>query len=226
MPEPKPRRRGKELEGVILDITWTKLVEVGYNRLTIESVAQEARTSKPVIYRRWSNRAELVLAAWARQTPIELAAPIDTGSLREDLITLFRRTAERANSVMTEVIAGVMGEAFRHPEVVDLLHRRLRESPMAATLQAIVDRAAARGEIGPVELPARVTRVPLDLIRNETLLCRGPMPEQAVADLVDEVYLPLLHGLAARSVEPVDDRVPLAARDEPAVHGCGQRERQ
>ncbi|GHF66031.1 AcrR family transcriptional regulator [Amycolatopsis bartoniae] len=226
MPEPKPRRRGKELEDVILDITWVELVEVGYNRLTIESVAKRARTSKPVIYRRWSNRAELVLAAWARQTPTEMAVPIDTGSLRGDLIALFRRVAERANSVMTEVIAGVMGEAFRHPEVVELLHQRLRQSPMSSTLQAIVDRAVARGELDPVELPARVTRVPLDLIRNETLLCRGPMPEQAVIDLVDEVYLPLLHGLAARSVEAVHDSVPLAARDEPAVHGCGQHERQ
>lgn len=195
MPETRSRRRGEQLEKAILDAVWDELREVGYNNLTIERVASRAGTSKPVIYRRWGSRAELVLAAWARQVPGRMAPP-DTGSLRADLIALFTRIAHRANSVMSEVIAGVMGEAFRHPEVAALLTDRLKMSPLAATIRGIADRASARGELPEVELTPRAARVPLDLIRNETLLCGGPVSEQTIIELVDDVYLPLLRGLA------------------------------
>jgi AcrR family transcriptional regulator len=193
--ETRSRRRGEQLEKAILDAAWDELKEVGYNNLTIERVASRARTSKPVIYRRWGSRAELVLAAWGRQVPGSLEPP-DTGELRADLIALFTRIAQRASSVMGEVIAGVMGEAFRHPEVTALLNDRLRMSPLTATLRDIVGRASARGELPELELSPRVARVPLDLIRNETLLCRGPVSKKAIVELVDDVYLPLLRGLA------------------------------
>ncbi|SFJ39886.1 DNA-binding transcriptional regulator, AcrR family [Amycolatopsis sacchari] len=198
MPEPKSRRRGEELEQEILNATWEELIQVGYNALTIEGVAKRARTSKPVIYRRWPSRAELVLAAWAQQAPGRFAPLPDTGSLRGDLLALFRRVGDRANSVMTEVIAGVMGEAFRHPEVSKLLHQRLVRSPLGDKVREVVRRAVDRGELPELELPARTARLPLDLIRNETLLLRGPIDEEAIGQLVDDVYLPLLHGLAAR----------------------------
>lgn len=195
MSETRSRRRGKQLEKAILDAAWDELREVGYNNLTIERVASRARTSKPVIYRRWGSRAELVLAAWGRQVPGQQEPP-DTGELRADLVALFTRIAQRASSVMSEVIAGVMGEAFRHPEVTALLTDRLRMSPLTETIRGVVGRATARGELPEVELSPRVARVPLDLIRNETLLCGGPVSEETIAELVDDVYLPLLRGLA------------------------------
>ena len=69
MPSPKPnesaeerkstRRRGAALEKVLLQVAWEQLVAVGYKNFTLEAVADGARTSRPVIYRRWANRAEL-----------------------------------------------------------------------------------------------------------------------------------------------------------------------
>ena len=129
MTETKSRRRGAQLEQAILEAAWAELNDVGYAALTIEAVAARAGTSKPVIYRRWPSRAELVLAAWARQRPAPSPA-IDTGALRSDLITLFSRIARRAGGMMSEVTAGVMGEAFRHPELADLLRDRLRNAPL------------------------------------------------------------------------------------------------
>lgn len=195
MSEPRSRRRGEQLEKAILDAAWDELREVGYSNLTMERVASRAGTSKPVIYRRWGSRAELVLAAWGRQVPGQQEPP-DTGSLRSDLIALFTMIAQRASSVMSEVIAGVMGEAFRHPEITALLTDRLKASPLTETIRPILARASARGELPEVELSPRAGRVPLDLIRNETLLCRGPISEETIAEVVDDVYLPLLRGLA------------------------------
>jgi len=188
------RRRGAELEQAILDAAWAELKDVGYNGLTIEAVASRAGTSKPVIYRRWSSRAELVLTAWSRQAPITQETP-DTGALRTDLIGLFTRIARRVDTMMSEMIAGVMGEAFRHPEVIALLQERLKTAPLAEGVRTIVRRAVDRGELPPTGLPQRATRIPLDLIRNEAMVFGAPVSDEAIAELVDDVYLPLLRGL-------------------------------
>lgn len=184
------------MEQAILDAAWAELNEVGYTRFTIEAVAARAETSKPVIYRRWPNRAELVLAAWEHSAPIPPRELPDTGSLRADLVYVFTRIADRANSIMGEVIAGVMGETFRHPEVIEALRAQLtRSSELTDTMNTIVRHAIDRGELAPVRLPLRVARLPLDLVRNELMLCGEAVPDEMITELVDEIYLPLLRGL-------------------------------
>ncbi len=195
VPETKSRRRGTELEQAILEAAWAELRDVGYARFRIESVATRARTSKPVIYRRWSNRAELVFAAWGSQAPAEHFSP-DTGALRTDLLVLFTRIARRADAMMNEMIAGVMSEAFRHPEIAGLLRDRLTGAPASEVVLTIVERAVDRGELPPVRLSPRAGRLPFDLVRNDSVMCGKPMSNETIVELVDDVYLPLLHGLA------------------------------
>ncbi|MFC4858110.1 TetR/AcrR family transcriptional regulator [Actinophytocola glycyrrhizae] len=195
MTEAKTRRRGELLEEAILEATWAELAEVGYTALTIEAVAKRAGTSKPVIYRRWQSRAHLVVAAWARQRPAESVTP-DLGSLRADLVWLFTRLADRTAGMMSETIAGVMAEAFKHPEVQELLRERMDSAPLTHTVRQIVDSAVAREELPPVVLPRLAARLPLDLVRAEAVFCGAPVPEELVEAMVDEIYLPLLKGLA------------------------------
>lgn len=193
--QPQSRRRGATLERAILDAAWAELSEVGYTALTIEGVAKRAGTSKPVIYRRWQSRAALVIAAWAGRQPVDTTTP-DTGSLRADLVWLFTRIARRANSMMSETIAGVMAEAFKHPEVVALLNDRLDTRPLHTSVTGIVDHAVARGELAPIRLPHRVLRLPVDLVRAEAMLCGGaPLSDEVIGTMVDDVYIPLLRGL-------------------------------
>ncbi|MEV0680044.1 TetR/AcrR family transcriptional regulator [Actinosynnema sp. NPDC050436] len=195
MSEPKSRRRGAELEQAILDAAWAELTEVGYARFTVEGVAARAGTSKPVLYRRWKNRAELALAAWNHRVPVTGIAP-DTGDLRSDLLALFAKISRRTGSLMSEMIAGVMSETFRHPEVAELLRSRLTQpSPLTEAVRLVVDRAVERGELPPLEVPHRALRAPLDLVRNEYITCGQSLGDETIAELVDDVYLPLLRGL-------------------------------
>ncbi len=194
-PATKSRRRGAALERAILEAVWDELEDVGYSALTMERVAARAGTSKPVLYRRWANRAELVLAAWSSRIPPQVGPP-DTGELRGDLIELFTRIAKRADSMMSEMIAGVMGEAFRDPEVIALLQEQMRSSRLWDTVELIVRRAVDRGELADVRLPPRVARMPLDLVRTDSMMSQAPITATAIAELVDDVYLPLLRGLA------------------------------
>jgi AcrR family transcriptional regulator len=46
------RRRGKALEDAVLDAAWSELLDAGYARFTMETVAARAHTSRPVLYRR------------------------------------------------------------------------------------------------------------------------------------------------------------------------------
>ena len=79
------RRRGKELEKAILDAAWAQLTESGYADFTFEGIADRAGTSRTVLYRRWSDREELMKAAVRHAgaaAPIEIP---DTGALRDPL---------------------------------------------------------------------------------------------------------------------------------------------
>lgn len=169
--------------------------DVGYTALTIEAVAKRAGTSKPVIYRRWPNRAHLVIAAWASQRPIEHRTP-DTGTLRADMLRLFTKINQRVGAMMSETIAGVVAEAFKHPEVASLLRERLDSAPLNRSVERIIEQAVARGELPAINPPDRVLRLPLDLIRAEAVMCGSPIDDDVIADMVDSVYLPLLRGLA------------------------------
>ncbi|MEV7091194.1 helix-turn-helix domain-containing protein [Streptomyces sp. NPDC093085] len=42
------------MEGTVLDAAWEQPAECGYPAFSIEGVAARARTSTPVLYRRWS----------------------------------------------------------------------------------------------------------------------------------------------------------------------------
>src|ERR1700721_215627 len=84
----RQRRRGEELEAALLEAAWEELVEAGFARLTMESVAVRAKTGVAVLYRRWPNKDDLVLAAiqhYAVTHPVDVP---DTGSLRGDMIAL------------------------------------------------------------------------------------------------------------------------------------------
>jgi AcrR family transcriptional regulator len=76
--EPRTRRRGEALETAILDAAWEELVEVGFPKLTMESVATRARTSVPVLYRRWAGTDVLVIAAIVRYPALHPAQVPDT----------------------------------------------------------------------------------------------------------------------------------------------------
>src|SRR6202522_2427648 len=84
----RQRRRGEELEAALLEATWQELGEAGFARLTMESVAARAKTGVAVLYRRWPNKDDLVLAAirhYGTTRPVDVP---DTGSLRGDMIAL------------------------------------------------------------------------------------------------------------------------------------------
>jgi AcrR family transcriptional regulator len=187
--EGRQRRRGVALEASILEAAWEELAEVGYARLTMEGVAARAHTGKQVLYRRWPNRAELVLAAMRQYTGSIVDDVPDTGALRGDVLEVLRRMARRQREIGPDVIHGLLTEA----DEVDPRFFTL----MGDVMEAILRRAAERGEITAAPLPRRVVTLPSDLLRYELLLARDPIPERTLVEIVDQAFLPLVRAIRA-----------------------------
>lgn len=182
--QPHQRRRGSELEDTILRAAWAELLDVGYARLTMEGVAARAHTGKQVLYRRWRNRPELVLAAM-RHTVGSISADVpDTGGLRGDVLAVLEHMAARQREVPADVVHGLMIEAPEvDPEFLDV---------MTGVMARILEQAQRRGEIATAALPPRVVSAPANLARHEILLRRTPVARETLEGIVDEVFLPLV----------------------------------
>jgi AcrR family transcriptional regulator len=185
------RRRGDELEQAILDAAWAELAENGYDRLTMDGVALRARTSKPVLYRRWPNRAELVMAVLGRNAP-DYQQPPDTGELRTDLAVFLGRLLHRFDGLPMAAVHGLLIEVLRVPELRARFRTGMLDTGPLETLEAMMRRAADRGEINPERLTRRTVSLPLDLLRDAHLISGGVPGDEVVAEILDEVVLPLL----------------------------------
>lgn len=188
------RRRGDALEDAILDAAWAELEEVGYAALTMEGVATRARTSKPVLYRRWPNRARLMVAAMRRQVvPLSADVP-DTGELRSDLLALLRRAAGRYGEFDPDLLHSLLAE------LPDVQSKMFEVVP--GTVMTTLRRAADRGEIDLAGVTPRVARLPLDLVRHEIVATHAVVPDTVLVEIVDDIVLPLLAARAGRPSVP------------------------
>ncbi|NUT38713.1 MAG: TetR/AcrR family transcriptional regulator [Thermoactinospora sp.] len=185
-----PRRRGEELNAAILQAALEELAEVGYARLTMEGVAERARTGKASLYRRWPSRMELAVEAVYHSLP-DPTSPPDTGSLRGDLLAMLRGNAEvlagPAGEALRGLLSDVLSDRGRTKELRDLSRGGGRRG-----MQEICRRAAGRGEVDPRTLTPRRLDVAQAMLRQEFLFHGTPIPDETIVAIVDEVLLPLL----------------------------------
>jgi AcrR family transcriptional regulator len=207
---PATRRRGRELEDALLTAAWDQLVSSGYGSFTIDAVAERAGTSKPVIYRRWSNREALVLAA-VRHFIAKGSRPIpDTGSLRGDLIALLTQ-ANESRREMAAVISVQLGAYYQETGTTpaDLREHLIGDRP--SSVETVMRRALERGEIAATHLTPRIISLPFDLVRHEALMTLKAIPPETILEIVDDIFLPLVGGQirpeqAERQLAPADGR--------------------
>lgn len=192
------RRRGRALEEALLESAWTELTDRGYDDFTIDAVAVRAGTSRAVLYRRWSSKQELVIATLAYAAGKDVVVAPDTGSLRGDVIGLL----QQANKVRIGLAAQVfiqLGSLYRETgtSLADLsaFVRGGRDTAMEQVIQRAVD----RGEIERERVTERIGRLPADLWRHEILTTLRPLPDEAIEEIVDTIFLPLLDARTPKS---------------------------
>jgi len=182
------RRRGASLLEAIHAAVLEELADNGYAGLSIERVADRARTGKASIYRRWPTRMELVLDA------LDSALPgpeqiVQGDDVRSDLLALLRRIAAVMSSRSGAAARACLGPGV-DPELSDAIRTRL-VAPRRTALLALLQEAAQRGEVRPEAVTERVAELGPTLLHGE-LLHRGHVDDAAVIAIVDEVLMPLL----------------------------------
>ena len=196
-PAPSTRRRGAELEAALLDAAWDELYEKGYNGFTFDSVADRARTSRTVIYRRWPEREALMVAAIKHHLAGRRPNIPDTGSLRGDLLALLMESGMRTGE-LTPVIGVLLGGYYSATgETIAQIRERIIE-PGKPNVDIVLERARLRGEHVPAQLPERVKWLPYDLLRHEVLMSMKPPTDEFIVSVVDDVIMPLIESYAVR----------------------------
>jgi AcrR family transcriptional regulator len=187
------------LEQAILRAAAEELRESGYAGMTMDKVAQRAATNKNTIYRRWPHRAALGIAAYSRLAGAQAPAP-DTGDLREDALEMLRRANATWSSPQGAILRDLLAAARDDPELLGLLREQAGGPAMNAAWLALLSRSVARGEAPPEAVHPRVASLPMMLLRGEYALRGMPsVPDTVLTEIVDEVFLPLVRGRAARA---------------------------
>lgn len=212
------RRRGAELENTLLTAAWEEYLAVGYAKLTMEGVAARARTGKQVLYRRWPNRVQLMAAVVRRRLGPLVGQPPNTGSLRGDVLAILHLMVDRFRKSPADLLFGMASE-----------FPNLKPEFFQATNEVMMDilrKAVERGELAHANVNPRVATLPTDLLRYEGWKASGTagrefvqqagqqaeqqaeqqaaletVAERLILEIVDDVYLPLIHAVAGHRPE-------------------------
>ncbi|MCV7227960.1 TetR/AcrR family transcriptional regulator [Mycolicibacterium komossense] len=176
-------------EAELLAVTLRLLQTHGYDRLTVEAVASEAKASKATMYRRWPSKADLVLAAFIHGTKESAVAP-RTGSLRGDLLAIgasvcqsLREHTSTMRAVLNEMshssaLSAAMQDNFVH-------HRNV-------LMNEVLCEAVERGEIDAGVINPEIWDTLPGYLVFRSMVADRPPTEETVSMLVDEVLLPSL----------------------------------
>jgi AcrR family transcriptional regulator len=183
-------RGGQARQDELLAATLDVLRETGYDRLTIDAVVARARASKTTVYRRWHNKGALVVAAFTHAVQ-EIPVPPDTGSLRDDLVSVLNGLVTELDR-LGDVVIGLIGELRRSPDLAHAMRTEFVAARRDVTMQ-VFDQARQRGELTGNIDPDTLWYVGPALVFFRTALLGEPVDDAFVRHVVDDVLLPLLH---------------------------------
>ncbi|HEX3946272.1 MAG TPA: TetR/AcrR family transcriptional regulator [Acidimicrobiales bacterium] len=188
----KPGRpRSEAREQAILDAALELVVEVGYDKLSMDALAERAHASKATIYRHWSGKAEVVAAAVRCRAEESMEFTPDTGSLRGDLISLLDHSCETLAAEDGALMAAVLWAMRTDPVLAGLMRAQMVDGKRDV-VRGVVERAVARGECPGEVDPAAAGEVMPAMVLSRLLVTGEPLDRAFSVHLVDDVMLPLL----------------------------------
>ncbi|HEY1439930.1 MAG TPA: TetR/AcrR family transcriptional regulator C-terminal ligand-binding domain-containing protein, partial [Mycobacterium sp.] len=128
-------------------------------------------------------------------------------SLREDLLRLLDAIMARLDRIGIDTYRSLIADA--DDELLDTITVQLAELADQTIYRALSD-ARERGEIGPANIPERAATAIAALLRNEVFFARGPVRKEALIDILDSVYLPLIEAVSHRSNGQRGATIPLS----------------
>ena len=183
--------RAMAREQAILDAGLSLVMEVGYDRLSMDALAERARAGKATIYRHWSGKAEVVVEA-IRRRKCEASVPTPmTGSLRGDLIAALEAMSSSMSSEDSALLVGVLSAMHKDQELADLMRSQVIDT-RKEILDDIFNQAIATGELPADTDPGVANELLTAMFFNRLVISGEPIDDTFIVHMVDDVILPLL----------------------------------
>jgi AcrR family transcriptional regulator len=184
--------RAEAREQAILDAALELLIEVGYDRFSMDALAERAKAGKATIYRHWSGKAQIVVAAVRRLKMEALSETVDTGSLRGDLLGELTQMCTSMTTEDAAIVTGVMSAMRSDPELAELVRTQIIEAKRGK-FDGIIQRAVSRGELPAGSQADLVEEVMPAMLINRFVIQGEPLDEAFAVHMVDDIVLPLIH---------------------------------
>lgn len=119
------------------------IAERGYEKLTMDQIAEATKSSKATLYRQWGSKSALVVDALRCVGDAKHIAP-ETGSLRGDLLAMVDRAEGQEHDA--DLIAAIMHAIRQDDELAEAVRTQILE-PGRENIRAVVQRAVDNGEV-------------------------------------------------------------------------------
>ncbi|AKP67671.1 TetR/AcrR family transcriptional regulator [Companilactobacillus ginsenosidimutans] len=192
------RRRGKELEDAILTATWQLLQTTGYSEMTMDDIANTAKTNKNAIYRRWKTKLEVTVEAIKKFSPVSevfasMKAP-DNGNLHDDLVELMDIPLTLIKPIGLKNIKGALRDALPNISKANAInYRKMTDNNiLTKSLMTILKNAYRRSEIKtePEKFTDTVKNMPIMLLISR-IVSEEDYDQSTVLFFVEKILIPV-----------------------------------
>jgi AcrR family transcriptional regulator len=139
------RPRSPEIDQAIREAALALLVEAGYGGMSMEGIAARACVGKAAIYRRWPNKAAVIVDALRGHEAMRVPLP-DSGDVRADIENMLIAMQRSLAGEDGPIIAAFAAEKYRHPELREEFDRVFVQN-RRKHLQRLVRDAVERGDL-------------------------------------------------------------------------------
>jgi AcrR family transcriptional regulator len=189
---PVKRLRPEEIEAVILNTAFEDLLEHGFRAVTVESISAKTGIAKTSIYRRWPNKAAMVMEAFLfRIGPgIEFPKrPSYLESIRLQMLAL----AKAFRGPFGSMIKALLGEAQFDAELAEAFRTRWI-APRREAAKQVIQSAIRNKELRPdVDLDQMLDAL-YGWLYYRLIIGSGPLSDACVRGIFSAV----LDGLRVR----------------------------
>ena len=190
---PQGRPRSARRHQAILKTALELVLDVGFRAVSVESIAAQAGVAKTTIYRRWPNKAAVVMDAFMERfgsgTQFPWATKV-TDSIRLQMRTMAQAFSSRDGAVVKALLA----EAQFDPELATAFRDRWT-LPRRQMALAVLHEAVRQGELRPDIDPEATIDLLYAPMYYRLQMGTGPLSDAYVDGIFDHA----MEGLLQRS---------------------------
>ncbi|MCL5047673.1 MAG: TetR/AcrR family transcriptional regulator [Firmicutes bacterium] len=188
------RPRNEQSHQAILDACLQLLVEVGYDKMSIERIATLAKVGKATIYRYWTNKAEVVVEAVLHLSdtchkPDE--SDFLTGNLRENMIEAVNELCSAIVNTDGAIVSGLVRAMQVDTQLALLVKKNVIEVSMQP-ITKVIEHGIAKKDISDKIDFQFIYSIILSTIFTRQIITGESLDREFTTYLVDYIVLPLI----------------------------------